>query len=81
MQPRMKSTWYWFCWMVTLVLDWLPGYCRYFTVQATETPTLRQLTWKRHWRWQWHALWGTRLLGHAGLLNDFIEECDHRRRG
>ena len=64
------------CWMVQLLLDWVPGYCRFYTVRAGQFP--RWETMDRHWGWQKHAQWGFRLLSHLDLIDDYADEAGRR---
>jgi hypothetical protein len=66
-----------------LLLDWIPGYCRFYVMPhgasgAYWLPFLRNM--KPQWRWQWHALWGFRLVCRLGLIDAFANEYERRHR-
>jgi hypothetical protein len=73
-QPRMKRFQYWCCWLLMLALDWIPGYCRYYTLAPGRSPR----RWQRNWAWERHALWGLRVAGRLGLIDPFVDECERR---
>jgi hypothetical protein len=71
-----------FCWAVMWALDWIPGYCRYYTIhRPIPTPSAwvpRFPDMDKHWAWRWHAQWGFRMLCKMGLIDAFADECDRR---
>lgn len=82
MKPKMSPFGYRFCWVMMAALDWVPGYCRYYTVVKPATPTAgwvpRFADMQVHWAWQWHAQWGVRLISRLGLIGAFADESDRR---
>lgn len=78
-RPRMKPFWFRFCLVLMFTLDWIPGYCRYYTLTRPIVSGGRlRFPRERHWGWQWHALWGFRLMGRMGMTGAWINECERR---
>lgn len=80
-KPYMKPPLFWLCWAIALAFDWIPGYCRWYSVERQPTavdwvPLFKDM--KPHWEWQWRGEWGFRLLVKLGLIDDFVDECQRR---
>lgn len=78
-RPRMKPFWFVFCLVLMLTLNWIPGYCRYYVLArpAVTNDALRFLR-KRYWGWQWHAMWGFRLVCRFGMIGAWVDERERR---
>lgn len=77
MSLRRQQTLFRISWVLMLLLDWIPGYCRHYTLRNFGS-VHRRSDWQRHWVWQWRARWGTRLVNRLGLMGPFSEECERR---
>lgn len=80
--PPMNRALFQLCRFTMWALDWIPGYCRFYTVRR---PRLAPPAWvprfpdmDKHWEWRWHADWGLRLLCKTGIVDAFADECDRR---
>jgi hypothetical protein len=79
----MNPVLFWLCWLTALLLDWIPGYCRHYTVQTPPAPVPAHWVPRfgdmtRHWSWRWRGEWGFRLLAKLDLIDDFTDECQRR---